>query len=154
MEKQRLESSRMDIKRNYWPLRRTWTSKRYWHSLALPFSPPPFRPFALSFHLAFFLARYPSCHFSVPILSFIQGLSSISSFFSQDCPGYFPIPLLHTRNLNYRCPSQSAATHSSASVSGSTRIAWYIICIHQRERGYHQEFDFFATIRSIHGIRV
>lgn len=101
MKKQRLESSRMDIKRNYWPLRRTWTFKRYWCSRT-PFF---FLPFVLSFHLAFFPARYPLAISLYPILSFISGLSCTSSFFSRDCTGYFPILPLHTRNLNYRCPS-------------------------------------------------
>lgn len=54
MEKQRFESSRMDIKRNYWPLRRTWTSKRRTGACApfLLFS------FVLSFHFIFLLMPY------------------------------------------------------------------------------------------------
>lgn len=93
--------------------------------------------------------------FLCTILSFIPGLSSTSSFFSRDYSGYFPIPLLHTRNLNYRCPSQSAATHSSASVSGSAKIACLRHYLHVWARtGILSGIWFFATIHNIHRIRI
>jgi len=63
------------------------------------------------------------------------GLSSTTPFFSQGCSGYFLIPLLHTRSLNYRCLSQSAATHSSASISDPKSIAREIICIYINAKG-------------------
>lgn len=82
--------------------------------------------------LALFLTRYSLAISPSPILSFIPGLSSGPFLlFPQDRSSYFPIPLLHTRNLNYRCPSQSAATHGPTSVSsGSGRTTCWRHYLH------------------------
>lgn len=89
-------------------------------AFALLFSPlslsPPLRPLVPSLlpFLRDILSPFLRIHFLFYSKFYLRPLPS----FPQDYSGYFPIPLLHTRNLNYRCPSQSAATHSSTSVSG------------------------------------
>jgi len=119
--------------------------------------PVLFSPFSLSFSpILFFalLAISPSCLPSLPVIvsillsflcdifsPFLRAHSLFYSWFifrlflflplSRD---YSSIPLLYTRNLNYKCPSRSAATHGPAFVSGSRDIARSRHYMHIRAR--------------------